>query len=180
MIRPVVTLLVVVALGAATGVSFAEGETVRVYTNADLLKFGPPPESPSAPSQRHPDEESWKFVTDFIERQRARIESERRGELERRLVDARVDELERRDERLGVALPHYYGFGYAYGHGRGGYRGGKFANPGHGVSGHLSFGSRAGAAALFRPIVPLHARRPLPHGRPSGGGHPGRPHGGKR
>lgn len=54
---------------------------VRVYTNADLEKYGPP--SPVEPRE----EEDWTFVQEFIERERAEIASRRAYELERLRVE---------------------------------------------------------------------------------------------
>lgn len=85
---------------------FAEdpGEAVYVYTNADLERLAP------IPSQEHPIVESelgWEFVSDFIERERKRLDADRNHDLERERLE---------NERLRLDRPRYglawapYGF----------------------------------------------------------------------
>jgi hypothetical protein len=137
-----VVWFVSVALAAAEN-----GEPARVYTNADLLPFGPPSTPVPAVVQEDP---GWTFVVDFIERERARIDAERALELERR--HAAVAEAEA--ARDGAAV-YGYGYGY-YGYG---YDDG-FVDACDHDRGDACRQARPRAAAL-RPragIVPLHAR----------------------
>jgi len=165
-VLPVAALALLMLIPAA-----AADEPVRLYTNVDLLEFGPPPDPQDAPDAAAWDAElGWEFVTDFIERERSRLDRDRRDDLDRQLVEARVNELDGRAERAGIALPYYYGFGY-YGH-----RSGRHGNGvGHKAkrsfsAGRVSSSGRSGLTGLHRPIVPLHARRPLAHGRSVGHG----------
>jgi hypothetical protein len=142
------------------------GEQVRVYTNADLEKYGPPSE-PVEKAERD-DELGWQFVTDFIEREHARLDQQRRRELDRQLVEAEVDELDRRSRRTGIALPYYYNYHYPGHVGRGRRVGHK--SPKSSTHFFAAPTRRSATADLFRPIVPLHARRPLNRPRPVGHG----------
>jgi hypothetical protein len=66
--------------------SSAGDEPVRVYTNADLEEL-PAPAPAAAASEGVEDELGWQFVAQFLEREHARIESERAAELERRRLE---------------------------------------------------------------------------------------------
>jgi hypothetical protein len=168
--RVAFALLLVVVLVAPA----AAGEQVRVYTNTDLEKYGPPSEPVEKAEQD--DELGWQFVTDFIEREHARLEQQRRRELDRQLVEAEVDELDRRSRRTSIALPYYYNYYYPGRVGRGRRVGTESPrSKTHFSMRHAPSIRRSAAADLFRPIVPLHARRPLNRPRPVGHGH-GRRH----
>jgi hypothetical protein len=135
-------------------------EPVRVYTNADLAKFGPPSDPTVEPPRN--DGEGWQFVIDFIERQHAQLKQQKDQELDRQLVEARVRELDRRSRRVGIALPYYYGYGYY------GYRGYAVGHKSKGGvrAGHGPVARRSALSDLHRPIKPLHARRPLDRPKP--------------
>ena len=162
MLRGVSILAVFVALAAGSP-ALGDGPD-RVYTNADLERLEPLP-SQSAPIVSS-EELGWEFVTDFIEREHKRLESERAHDLERTLVDAEARALERRRPGYGLALAPYTGF---FGHqGRNRVRppGKRRGLPDHHETSfrlHFPTGGR---------ITPLHARpggriTPL-HARPSG------------
>ncbi|MBZ5637975.1 MAG: hypothetical protein LAO51_04365 [Acidobacteriia bacterium] len=63
----------------------APEESVPLYTNADLLKFGPP----SGPDEavRTRDEGEWEFVQAFLDREYARVDAERDYEIERSVTE---------------------------------------------------------------------------------------------
>ena len=98
-------LLFAVIVGSATPAS--AGESVRVYTNADLALLSPIPEEPAGPppAAGANDEDNWKFVNEFISSQHARIDADRSHELERERV---VNEA---DDPGGFGVPYlgYYG-----------------------------------------------------------------------
>lgn len=79
-------VLWVVWLAAVSGPSV---ETVPLYTNADLLRFGPAPEAPAGlTAGSAADREAWVNVQRFIDRQYRRIDAERGHALARRRADA--------------------------------------------------------------------------------------------
>jgi hypothetical protein len=160
--------------------SVARGEdaqSIRVYTNADLEALPPLPETRTI-SEPRPASEDWKFVMEFIDRERSRIDDERRLRLEQRVVDTELDVMRNRRPTYGLALAPYGFYGYGYrGHGRG---------RGHGLTGRGNVGHRSGLLAK-QPgglIRPLHARPNTPFrgqgfgGRPSAAPRPSR--GGRR
>lgn len=75
-------------LGAASVTIPAADGQVRVYSNADLEKFGPP----SAPKERSELEAEWDAVAEYLEREYARIAAERQYLLAQRASD-RADRL---------------------------------------------------------------------------------------
>jgi len=91
-------------------------EPVRVYTNADLALLGPLPAvaADPNPASRSSEEQSWKFVADFIKQERAKIDADRAYDLERE----RVDNEAREDRGHGVPYLGYYGYHPGPYHGR--------------------------------------------------------------
>lgn len=85
--------------------ALAAEEVVPLYTNEDLDRmFGPPPPSPSDPVDKSTPAD-WAWVEQFIDRQYARVDADRRYDLDRaalRVVDRRTD-------------AGYGGYGYGYG-----------------------------------------------------------------
>jgi len=99
---PVLGVVVCLVLAGPGQSSRAESpEPVRVYTNADLEKFGPP--APRVPPLVET-EVGWRFVTEFIEREQARIDAERENDLKRREAD--------RLDRMAEARDRSWGGGY--------------------------------------------------------------------
>jgi hypothetical protein len=90
----------VVALACVLFVSsVARGEgaqPIRVYTNADLDALPPLPPTGTIHEPR-PASEDWKFVMEFIDRERSRLDDERRLRLEQRIADTELDAI--RDPR---------------------------------------------------------------------------------
>jgi hypothetical protein len=83
-----VVALAISALVAPAGVRAqqpAAGEPVPLYTNADLEKFGPP-SGPNEPVWVQ-DKGEWQFVREFLDRAYARLDAERRHDLERAAMD---------------------------------------------------------------------------------------------
>ena len=133
-----VALTLLLALAAAE-VGAAEP---RVYTNADLEKLDPLPVDSDriGPS----DGFGWASVTEFLDREYARLDTRRSHDLDRRLVEIEEEESADRRYRRGFGLV-YPGYPALY------------ANP---VRAH-----KRGHAPRVRPaharngrIVPLHAR----------------------
>jgi hypothetical protein len=98
-------------LGACLVAGHAAADTApRLYTNADLDALGSVP----AQTERIADASEtraadWQFVTDFLDRQHARLDAERSLALERRRVE---------QEEAYVEDDHYVfpaGWGYGYG-----------------------------------------------------------------
>ena len=141
-------LLAVLAAGplaAQTGPLPGDGEPVepvRVYTNADLERFGPP--SGDAEPVAVDDDRGWEFVTEFLAREHARLDAERSHELERRRAAIEEEVAARPRARPTYYYP-YYGYGYVH-VGRH-HRGHRFK-----TVGTTTVGGR---------IVPLHARPTL-------------------
>jgi hypothetical protein len=132
-------LLALVALPVAAAARTAEP---RVYTNADLEKLDPLPVDSDriGPS----DGFGWASVTEFLDREYARLDARRSHDLDRRLVEIEEEESADRRYRRGFGLV-YPGYPALY------------ANP---VRAH-----KRGHAPRVRPaharngrIVPLHAR----------------------
>ena len=117
MIRlPTVVVFAGVALALVSPVVADDAQVedgVRTYTNADLKKFGPPSDTEPVPFD---EQASWKFVSEFIEHERARIDADRAYALARR--QATLDE--RMADRRRYTLPYsYYGYGHGYGYDHG-------------------------------------------------------------
>ncbi len=90
-------LLIALIVTSATPGAYAQtgpaNDPIRVYTNADLALLGPPSSEPADPPlvRRSNEAENWKFVTDFIARQRAEIDADRSHDLERERVANEAD-----------------------------------------------------------------------------------------
>lgn len=84
-----VTLLATATASGQTDVPESAG---HVYTNADLERLEPLPVTgePCEVAERC-DPGGWDFVIDFIQRERARIEANRRFELEHRRLDVEAE-----------------------------------------------------------------------------------------
>jgi len=138
------------------------GEAVYVYTNADVERLEP------IPTQSRPIAESdlgWEFVSDFIERERQRLDAARGHDLARERIE---------NERLWLNRPRYglawapYGFwGRRPGRGSGEHPPVATPLPGrHETAFRLHSPSGGTITPLHaRPggrITPLHAR-PKPH-----------------
>lgn len=71
-----------------------ENRTRKVYTNADLARFGPAPPRPT-PSPGWDEEAAWQFVRETIEHGRLALETERRLEIERKRLELLEEGLDR-------------------------------------------------------------------------------------
>ena len=109
-------------------------ESVRVYTNRDLERFGPPDDTTAAP----PRDPGWEFVTDFLEREYRRLDADRAFDLERRRVEAETEAIRRRPDHWHLPVapfvthpvgPRRFRHGYHPGRGRGGRPHGGFGLP---------------------------------------------------
>ena len=107
--------------GAAEGApatSAATESSPRLYTNADLAKFGPP--APTTAPRRETvavdDATAWAYVQTVLDREAARQEAEHRRAME--LADRRAYEAGSGFpvDRGYVAGAGYYGDGYGYGY----------------------------------------------------------------
>jgi len=89
----------------------------RLYTNADLAKFGPPTATtaPRRETARMDDAEAWSYVQAVLDREAARLEAERRHEMEVAGRSAYAAESGFPVDRGYVAGAGYYGYG-AYGY----------------------------------------------------------------
>jgi hypothetical protein len=113
-VNPVRLALALAALGLLAGPARGE-ERVPVYTNADLAKFGPPTSAPGAPVTAPPVDPG--VVQAFLDQQYARIDADRRLELERRQADREAAAQEYLYDRESYYMPYsnlwpYYGGGY--------------------------------------------------------------------
>ncbi len=133
----IVVLVALAALAAAPlSAQSADTETVRLYTNADLV----PLEAPSAPPAAEPvNETGWQFVVEFISREHERLEAERTHALEQRVIALEEDRLTHAPRFRG-----YYGFPYY--------------DSRHQDRGQKLRRDRRAPAARRQGIVPLHAR----------------------
>lgn len=131
-------------------------EPVRVYTNADLDDLPPLPTQETEPPTPEEIARRWAFVDSVLDRAHARIDADRRHDLDRRLTEAEAGALERVDAQPHYVLPYAYGYAPVYD--------GGWGKPGPGFrhQGPRSPFERP-MGQLFRPIAPLHAR---PHARP--------------
>lgn len=123
-------VLLLVALAPA---ALADDED-QVYTNLDLERMFGPPSADTGPVVTD-DDTDWEFVTDFLEREHARIDADRSYDIERRRQRLDVDRTTRRSSHITHGYPYH---GYAHGNVR------------------LGHPSRQGGR-----IVPLHARPSL-------------------
>ena len=160
-----VRALGVVAVLAAGGAVFAQDaqdasdEPVRVYTNEDLDDLAPLPSQETEPVTPEEIARRWAFVDSVLDRAYARIDADRRHELDRRMTEAEAGALEGVDAREHYVLPYSYVYGPAY-------YGGPWrhgAGPGFKSRGPRCSSFERPMANLWRPITPLHAR---PSARP--------------
>ena len=131
----------------------SDDEPVRVYTNADLERLEPIPTQPAEPPSPEEVARRWEFVQSVIDQAYARIDAERRHDLDRRLTEARADALDRVDSRPRYVLPFAYRYPPIHAPGR---RGG-YVDPDPAHPGARRLWERPNAE-LFRPITPIHAR----------------------
>lgn len=117
-------------------------EPVRVYTNADLERFGPP--SVDAEPAATDVDPGWEFVTEFLAREHERLDAQRAYDLERR----RADLAEKATERRRARPVYYYPY---YGH--------TFTHVSRYPRGHRI--GKVAKKTVGGPIVPLHARPTL-------------------
>ncbi len=92
-------------LAAAPGLAAAapaDDEDIVLYTNADVEKLEPLPTGRPLVDTTF-DAEAWEFVAAFIDRERAKITSDRDHELERDRVEIEAD----RPVGHGTAYPYY-------------------------------------------------------------------------
>jgi hypothetical protein len=132
-------------LAAQTGPTPGDDEPVdpvRVYTNADLERFGPP--SVDAEPAAADDDPGWEFVTEFLAREHERLDAQRSYDLERRRTDLAEEAAERRRARPVYFYPYY-------GH--------RFVHVGRHPRGRRV--GHYGTTTVGGPIVPLHARPTL-------------------
>ena len=130
--------LVLAGLGLAVA---ADREQVPLYTGEDLDRmFGPPPASPSVPVDKSRPED-WRWVEQFLDREYARVDADRRHDLSRREVDI----AERREDEPS----QFYGGSLLWGWGGGypGYGGWNVTGPGYGRQDGRGDGRGFGGAA---------------------------------
>ena len=108
-IRIAAALLLLAAVPAIAGATDdTDNEEIVVYTNADIEKLEPlPTGQPLAHTEF--DAEAWAFVSNFVDREWARITEDRDHELERDLVTIEADRPVGYGERYPYYLrvPHY-------------------------------------------------------------------------
>ena len=97
MVRParVVLILFCAAVLAGVGAQAREAQSddeVYVYTNADLERLGPIPESIACCREDY----GWGFVQDFIDREYRRLDADREFELKQRMNLVVVEDIDRR------------------------------------------------------------------------------------
>jgi hypothetical protein len=155
-----VALFAVVCVQAQPTTGIDIDEPVPIYTNADLEKYAGE-ELPTSEVEGGMEDLGWDFVQNFIERQYRIINADRSYDLDRRMTDAEIEEIESlsRRQRYGLALPIYNSF---WGHGN------RVATPYRGGgSGRKQRLTRAvltaspaelQRATLHRRITPIHAR----------------------
>jgi hypothetical protein len=138
-----------------------DAEPVRVYTNADLERYAGE-ELPVSDVQGGMEDLGWEFVQNFIERQYEKINADRNFDLDRRMTDAEIDEIERRSrrQRYGLAYPIYTGY---YGYGRHAVAV-PYSGNGHGRKDRVARAALSASpaelqrATMHRRITPIHAR----------------------
>lgn len=88
--------LVSLAAGLSGSVAYSDeapegrsAKTPRLYTNADLEKFGPP--SPSVPTPSVVGQADWEFVQSYLDREQERLDADRRHALELEKIEAEAD-----------------------------------------------------------------------------------------
>jgi hypothetical protein len=89
-------------------------EPVPVYTSEDLERmFGPPPPAVSEPVDKSGPQD-WTWVEGYLDRQYARLDADRRYELDRRTVDIADERTLTRSPYYGGYLGSYAAFGLRY------------------------------------------------------------------
>ena len=133
-----------------------EGE-LRLYTNADLKRSEPISAPPREPAAR-PDLD-WAFVVQFLDRQHALLEAEKRYRLEREAIDRMAEAAAAASRRRSYLAPFGGVFGF---HAR------PLRHPGALKPHRLPESSVHGAGPPMREFL---SRRITLHGRPPAGGH---------
>jgi hypothetical protein len=128
--------ILLVGPGPLAGQAPAEGsaaEEVPLYTNEDLDKYGPPsgPDVPVAVAVASGDGD-WRAVQQFLDREYARLDAERRYELEREALRLRAAAEEERQPTYLVPWAGVYGYPYWSGCRRP-HRGGRPKHPAPGL-----------------------------------------------
>jgi hypothetical protein len=119
--------LVVLASAAGIPAAAADGAPAtsttteaapRLYTNADLAKFGPPAPTTAPRRETAPvdDDAAWAFVQTVLDREAARLEAERRHALDMAGRSAYEADSGFPVDRGYAAGAGYYGYGYGYGY----------------------------------------------------------------
>jgi len=123
-------VLTIVALSVPPPLALGAGDQtageVRLYTNADLERFGDPdPAQLEGPTSNL--DHDWELVNEFLDREQSRIEADQRLSLERSLAQPATAPS---DTYVAPYLGGYYGYyGGAYGYGRGTLRRGPYRLP---------------------------------------------------
>ena len=167
---PTAIALVVLSL-PAYAITFTEG--VPLYTREDLDRmFGPVPKTTAAPRTAAPMERTeaadWESVERFIEREYARLEAERRYDMERRAMSgyggACPHTTAAEDGYSGTYFPAYWLYPYGVPPRHFGDRHYRANNP------QLPFGDRTLPRALppggLHPTLKTHPTAPTRSGRP--------------
>lgn len=149
-----IALALLLVAGATLSAQDPDAEPVRVYTNADLEGLEPLPTQPAEPPSDEEIARRWEFVQSTIDQHYARLDAQRRHELERRMTEAEAGAIERANTESRTTLPYSYYGGYGYGY-YGGYSDGPRADRGHPALSRLW---ERPNAEQFRPITPIHAR----------------------
>jgi hypothetical protein len=152
-----VGVLATPALGAGSPAPDTDPpEAVRVYTNADLEKFGPS-EAPEGPVRTR-DGGEWAFVQAFLDREHARLEAERDYELRRSADQERARQLA--NPHPDYQAPYLGLFGYRWAT--------SFRHPGE--------RDRRRHAHDESPAASEHRERPHEAGKPGFSSHPAPAH----
>lgn len=167
-------LLVGAAALLFVSTAFAD-EPIHVYTNADIDALEPVPETRTIRDADFRNDD-WGPVLQFIEREHARLDAERRYRLERQVTDVQLDTLRNPAPSYGLAYAPYSFFGHGY------YRNDRRSGrvPRATLYGFSGLRPRQ-PGGLIKPlharpggtIRPLHARPNLPNGRRAVGKRPG-------
>ena len=121
--------LALVVLSSAAGIPAAAADGApaasttteaapRLYTNADLAKFGPPAPTTAPRRETAPvdDAATWAYVQSVLDREAARLEAEHRRSLEMSGRSAYEAESGFAVDRGYVGGAGYYGYGSGYGY----------------------------------------------------------------
>lgn len=154
----VVPVLAAMGIGVAAA---ASAEEVPLYTGEDLDRmFGPPPVGPSVPVDKTRPED-WRWVEQFLDREYARIDADRRYDLDSRGVAISERQAETPERTYGGSLLWGWGGGYS------GYGGWDVAGPGYGRRGGAELCKSQGyrlapasvATSMKRAGIPRPSRR---------------------